>query len=310
MIIQNLSYPIERAGVSDFSTMSTYQRCGLKGFMQYSINRSPCGVNFPIQFGVAYHKFREILEISYKKAPPENLGDREWQQKIYTVAWRIASLSFVDPPHDHKKAYLTTARLESACSQAFDIWLNEKASNRYEILFSEQSFDLELPSGRRFGGRFDQILEWNGNLWVRDFKTTSRMGKTYSQTFDPHNQMTGYVWAAQILSGRRVEGVIADVVYNTKNQGPTFHEFLATRNTGHIERWVQTVDFELGEIDRMHEEMCFPMRTGACHDFGGCYFRDCCKKTGWYMMEKWLASNTDESHWDFSNPDAEEGSVD
>lgn len=305
--------PIQRADVLDISTIGTYQRCPTKGLYQYGFNRSPIGVNYPIQFGVSYHKFREILEVSYKKLLTDGvdvLNSKESQRQVYLLAWGMASRSFENPPLDHKKAYLTDSRLESSCRKSFDNWLHEKMTGRYNVLYSEQSFDLSLPSGRRFGGRFDQILEWNGKLWVRDYKTVSRMGKTYGEQFEPNNQMTGYVWAAQELSGRRVEGVIIDVCYNTKNVGPDFYEFLTTRTPDHIERWVETIEAEIKEIDSYYEADLFPMRTGACHDFGGCYFRDACKKSSWPMIERWLLANTNESHWDFMNPEAEEGVVD
>jgi hypothetical protein len=307
-----ITMPIERSEVSDNSEISTHQRCPTKGLYQYGLNRAPIGTNYPIQFGVSYHKFREILEVVFEAHPREGDGllDKEWQRETYELAWYAASKKFEDPPLDHKKAYLTTSRLSNACQLAFENWLHEKATGRYVVLFNEQAFDLALPSGRRFGGRFDQILEWNGKLWIRDFKTVSRMGKTYGDQFEPNNQMTGYVWAAQELSGRRVEGVIIDVCYNTKNQGPEFHEFLTTRTPEHIERWLETIESETKEIDRYYEAGVFPMRTQACHDYGGCYFREACKKSSWPMIERWLEANTVESHWDFMNPEAEEGVVD
>jgi len=317
---KGITLPIHRADVLDNSTVGTYQRCPTKGLYQYGFNRAPIGTNYPIQFGVAFHKFKEILEVSYKNILSTSLGtgflgvditkNKEAQRSLYTLAWGVASKDFENPPLDSKKAYLTDSRLENSCRKAFDNWVHEKSTGRYNVLFTEQAFDLALPNGRRFGGRFDQILEWNGKLWIRDFKTVSRMGKTYGEQFEPNNQMTGYVWAAQELSGRRVEGVIIDVCYNTKNLGPEFYEFLTTRTTAHIDRWTETVEAEIEEIDNYYKADHFPMRTGACHDFGGCYFRDACKKSSWPMIERWLLANTTESHWDFMNPEAEEGVVD
>lgn len=304
-----VSMPIERTKVCDNSEVGTHQRCPTKGLFQYGMNRAPIGTNYPIQFGVAYHKFREILEVVWLEKPGD-LTDRDWARGVFELAWFAAIKGWEDPPLDHKKAYLTESRLSQACTKAFDNWLHEKQTGRFNVLFTEQAFDLALPSGRRFGGRFDQVLEWNGKLWVRDFKTVSRMGKTYGDQFEPNNQMTGYVWAAKELSGRPVEGVIIDVCYNTKNQGPEFYEFLTTRTPEHIERWIETIETEIVEIDRYYESMTFPMRTQACHDYGGCYFREACRKSSWAMVERWLEEKTTESHWDFMNPEAEEGVVD
>lgn len=309
-MLEGITYSQEPREVKDHSTVSTFVRCPMKGYYQYSIHRSPIGVNYPIQFGVAYHKFREVLELIFKKNPEVNLSDRQWQRETYQLAWQIATKDYEDPPLDHKKAYLTTARLDASCNKGFSAWLHEKSTGRYIVLFTEQAFDLSLPSGKRFGGRFDQILEWNGKLWVRDFKTVSRMGRTYGEQFEPNNQMTGYCWAAQELSGRKVEGVIIDVLYNTKNQGPDLHEFLTTRTPEHSQRWIESTEKEIEDIEDYHRKQVFPMRTGACNDYSGCYFRDCCKKSSGAMQMKWLEANTTESKWDFMNPEAEEGVTD
>ena len=62
MTIKGLSLPIVEPEVFDNSMLSTFQRCPRKGFYQYGLQRSPSGTNYPIQFGVGYHKFRETLE--------------------------------------------------------------------------------------------------------------------------------------------------------------------------------------------------------------------------------------------------------
>ena len=48
--------------VLDFSVLNTHMRCPRMMFYNYVLNRSPQGENFPIGFGVAYHKYREELE--------------------------------------------------------------------------------------------------------------------------------------------------------------------------------------------------------------------------------------------------------
>jgi len=48
--------------VMDNSASSEYARCPRRGFYRYGLRRGFVGVNYPIQFGLAYHKYREIIE--------------------------------------------------------------------------------------------------------------------------------------------------------------------------------------------------------------------------------------------------------
>lgn len=324
--IKGLSLPIVEPEVFDNSMLSTFQRCPRKGFYQYALQRAPAGINFPIQFGVAYHKFRESLEHLYNELVVEggkDLDDPKFRVLLFEVAAKRALqvtrltdpdgkpyYGWKEPPVEHRHSYLSESRLLITCRDAFETWLDEKEEGKTVIVLTEQSFDLDLPNEERYGGRFDQLVTLNRNLWLRDFKTTSRMGQGYAARFDPDNQMPGYIWASQRLSDEEVEGVIIEVVYNTKTKGPEFHPFLSTRTPWQIENWVEEVANEIEGVRRHFLNGIFPKRTTACNDYGGCFFREACRCDGWPNIERWLLSNTSHSVWDFANPEKEEGVVD
>jgi hypothetical protein len=295
----------------DNSILTTSQRCPRKALYQYFYNRAADGRNVPIGFGLAYHKFREVLELNYLKVC---VGDGRDLQEVAPSLFKLALYEALDgyenPPEAHNKAYLSRGRLELTCEQAFVEWMAEKRKNIFVVLEAEQAFQLPLPSGDLFGGRFDQILEWNGKLWIRDFKTTSRMGRDYHRMFDPNDQMTAYTWAASQLSGRPVQGVIIEVVYNTKTQGPKHHSIVSARTQAHIDEWLRNVQIAINDLNSYVESGYFPMRTTGCNDYGGCYFRDCCAMSSEVMRTAWLETKTIESHWDFMDPDKETGVTD
>ena len=328
--LAGLTLPIYDIEVFDNSILSTFQRCPRKGFYQYGLRRAPLGINYPIQFGVAYHKFQEVIENLYKKLivdGDKKLEDPKTQRLIYELAFSkatevtrvfqggVAELSWVDPPIGHDKEYLTKARLDATCEEAFDAWIEEKREGIIEVILSEQGFDLIIsenwPVGpMRYGGRFDQLISWNRKLWLRDFKTTTRMGKTYGQKFDPDNQMSGYVWAGGLLSGQPIEGASIETVYNTKTKGPEFHNHLSTRTDWQIANWKEEAIDEISTVRDHFVKRTFPKRTDSCNDYGGCFFRDACRRDGWGNIQRWLEANTVESFWDFTDPEGEEGTVD
>lgn len=300
--------PVVPKAVLDTSVLQTHQRCPRKAYYQYWLNRSPSGKNYPIGFGLAYHAYREWMERAWIDSGQDLAKDGPVCHS-YGVR-RAMEVYPDDPPLGHKKEFLTRQRLRDSLEQAYTLWQTEKRQGIFKVLEVEQGFQLAFPNGRLFGGRMDQILEWNGQLWVRDFKTTSRMGATYAKQFDPNDQMTCYTWGASVLSGRKVQGVIIQVIYNTKTKGPEHHQFITTRSPAHIEEWQQNVEREGRLVDEHTAEEYFPMRTTGCSDFNGCFYRDCCGLSSWKQRDAWLRTHTIESHWDFMNPDDEEGVVD
>lgn len=310
--------PVYQPRVLDHSTIEAHARCPRKAFYSYYLRRGPIGTNYPIGWGVVYHKFRELLDVQWLSAIEEGRHPKELVKDVARVdqmrrnAFELSTANWEDPPPEHKKAWMTYDRLSDTLDMGYERWLTEKRQGEIIVLFTERAFELFLPSGRPYGGRMDQIVMWNGKLWARDFKTTSRMGASFPQQFEPNNQMTGYTWAAKEISLRDVEGVIIEVPYNTKTKGPEIHQFLSTRNKGHLEQWIASIEDEQDNIElhlaRTKERglLAWPMRTTSCSDYGGCYYRGACQQSTPVMVEKWLEANTKYSEWDFTNPEGEE----
>lgn len=301
-----INLPVVEPRAYDFSTLSTFQQCPRLAYYRYWLGRTPTEVSYPLMFGNAYHAYRENLENLFLKN--DRTEDEEAWTLFHGLALRVAlDLYPEDPPLGHKKEFLTRTRLIETCEQAFAGWQIEKRQKRMVVIASEQAFELPLGRGDLvFGGKFDQLLEWNGQLWVRDFKTTSYMGKTYANQFEPNAQITGYTWAAQQLSGRRVAGVIIETVYNTKTKGPEHSMFLSTRTDFHISEWMDDIEATRAEVSQATTSGVFPKRTPACTMFGGCIFRECCSMTSWASREEWLLNHTVERRWDFAATEEED----
>lgn len=300
--------PVRQRKSLDNSILESVARCPRLGFYNYYINRSGRGENYPINFGIVYHKFRETLERMYIQWCIKEEKDLHANQKVlFEVARAVAVKDWKDPPIEHKKGYLDLGRLDKTFDEAFESWLSEKSRGVIKIIGTETAFELPLDgSGRLFSGRLDQIIEWNRRLWVRDFKTVGRKSD-WSEDYNPAHQFTGYVWAAQKLSGRKIEGVIVDVIYNIKTKGPEFHPIFANRTSDDIRMWQEWVESEYDNWERYIATDTWPMRTTGCGDYGGCYFRECCNRGNWPSIENWLEEKTIHSFWDPMNPDREEG---
>ena len=299
-----LSLPVFDRSALDYSILSTHQRCPRKGLIRYWHGRAPLSVNYPMEFGSAYHTYREILEKLYLAHFPEGKGMPDEDQ---IKAWHMEALTAAlagypeNPPPDHAKAYLTQIRLEENCEVGLDQWTQEKQDGNVRILAVEQAGQLELPNGEQYGFKIDAIIEWNRGVWVRDHKTTTRKGRTYAHAFQVNDQFTGYTWAASQLTGKQVKGCIVNSVYNVTKTIGEHEPFIVTRTQWDIDDWLAGTQAEIAEVRRHEEAGEWPKRTVACDDFGGCWLRECCGHThSWREQDEWLKGHTKEEVWDFS----------
>jgi len=320
----------------DNSTISEYGACPRKGFYRYGLRRGFKGKSWPIQFGLAFHKYREEVE-NMMREEKEGLTD-----EIHLAAIDIALEGWEDPPMEDKKGYLDRLRLFQTCEAAKKRIRNEIESGEIEVTRTEDSFDLELPFWvcrscgwatleesetcskcsepslfrARHGGRIDQFIKdkaRKGLDMVKDFKTTSYKPYNYEEKFDPNNQFFGYTWARSELSGRKCDGAIIETVHNTKTIGPIITQHYVTYSEGQIEAWQVEQMIERQIIMTMWSRveelgyLAFPKRTQECSSWGGCPFRGACRGGSAFEIEAWLEARTIESHWDYTDPNEEAG---
>lgn len=277
----------------DHTRIAVFHECPRKFYYMHVRNRYPGGGEtsggaYPLEFGVAYHKFRHVLEVS---------GD--FEQALQAALDHYKE----DPPLEHKKYYLDRDRLRQTCKIAYDWWAAEKKEGQIVVVGSELPFEVTLPSGRILSGVIDQTVEVRGRggisgLLPRDFKTTSREGPTWEVNLSPYLQFSIYPIALQTLSGRPVGGAIVERVYNTAKQGPEIRERFVGRSPGNLEDALRTIESTLDMIEQCHKTGYYPMHTNACGQWSGCPFRDACNTSSEEARERWLESQTVERVWD------------
>jgi hypothetical protein len=342
-----VSLPIYKPGpVMDKSVEEDHLNCPRLGFYKHGLRRGFPGINYPIQYGNAYHKYRDTLEklILASGIKDASVPTLEMHNEAFTAAIK----DYKNPPENHYYGYLTLGRVVAACAMAFKRVLEERRTGRITVTQSEQPVDLEMdwwictncswteviPKDTphdyhqvcvvcgedyirgRHGGVIDQFIIFNSlndARMIRDFKTTGRMGATYNNKWDPNSQIQGYVWDGSRLSGREFDGAMIETVYNTKKVGPEIHQFYVEYTKGQQEQWEASRMIERQFIMTMYNRveelgyLAFPQRTNHCPAYGGCAFKDPCKSSSAYEIEKWLDDHTEEHHWDFFSAHSEEG---
>jgi hypothetical protein len=129
------------------------------------------------------------------------------------------------------------------------------------------------------------------------------LGSTYFYQFRPNNQVTGYVWGATGLSGRRVSGTIVNAIGVYKASATKFERHITTRNEADIREWLQNVRSVAEEIQHHKRTGFWPMRTAACTLYGTCEFHGVHTLTTQIERTKRLEADYVKNEWNFESPE-------
>ncbi len=139
-------------------------------------------------------------------------------------------------------------------------------------------------------GHLDRIVDFGGELYVMDRKTTgSTPGPYYFLQYEPNNQMTLYTLASQIVMHSPIRGVIIDVAqiavgFSRFTRGFTY------RTKDQIDEWMNDLAYWLRKAEEFADWDYWPQNDTACDKFGGCKFREICSKSP-QVREQFLAGN-------------------
>lgn len=288
----------------DSTCIATAKQCFRKYFFSMVIAfRVPKGgVMIYLPFGACYHTFRHELENQFKIHGLNGLD------KCLQPAWNKAEKDWPgDPlPKSSKWDYLTKEYLLVSCIVAFNHWKNEKIQGLYEILATEQPFEVMIDGKRTSGGTADQILRWNSDPWGRDFKTTGKEPQWYERgDLDPKDQFIRYTHGEGGLIGEEIKGQIVEVLFHhkvtkTHNGKPFIRSFIVAYTPSQIERWKQEQIVFEKLIDICRKADVWP----ACETFCSyCDYHSVCKIGTERGMAAKLQQNFIQKHWDFKNID-------
>jgi hypothetical protein len=162
----------------------------------------------------------------------------------------------------------------------------------------EHSFQLPVDNGIVFSGHLDRLVEFGGNTYIQDQKTTATtITAYYFKQYEMDTQMSMYSFAGRSVFGLPIKGVMIDgaqiaVGFSRFERGFTF------RSEDVLEEWY---DDAMGTIERVvkaTKENHFPRNRSACNNYGGCPFRDVCSKAP-SVREQFLKADFEKGkRWD------------
>lgn len=154
----------------------------------------------------------------------------------------------------------------------------------------EHSFAIPVDNGITFTGHLDRLVDYAGNPYVMDQKTSgSTIGPYFFDQFNPNTQMSMYTFAGQVSLGVPVKGVIIDAAQIAVGF-TRFERNFTMRTEDQLEEWYESSMYWIAQAQRAVRENYFPMNTASCGNYGGCEFRNICGKSP-HVREQFLKSN-------------------
>lgn len=250
------------------------------------------------------HDINQAL-MAIKSSWPENLPTDDWRTlaKCVTVfteyVRRYPSESFkivggLENPMIEVPFTLDTSMCLPVCKECG--WDN----GEYAISESHTCANCRSPlEPIEYGGIFDGLVEFGGQIYVFEHKTASQMGAGYFNQFKPNNQITGYVWAGSQLSGQRVNGAMINAIGLYKASPTKFERSITSRSPAEIAEWMNYLWHEACAIDKHKRDGVWPFRTSSCTLYGRCEYHSVHTLSSELERERMLEQDYKQEHWDY-----------
>lgn len=157
-----------------------------------------------------------------------------------------------------------------------------------------------------YGGIFDGLVDSGGPAaqhYVLEHKTTSRLGPTYMYQFKPNNQVSGYIWAAGQLSGKKIAGALVNAICVTSGGKVEFRREITTRTEYDLEVWAKDVQTTCSMIRDAERTGKWPRFTKSCTMYGKCEFHDVHTKGDPETEQRILDQDYEVRHWSHESRD-------
>lgn len=231
-----------------------------------------------LDFGIAYHVGLETHAKLIASGTEPELALRQSLVAAMKSAW--------DNGMARDNTYKNVANLCRAIIGNIDTYASNPAVTTHILrdgraaveLSFKINLDMYSPDGEPYilCGHLDRVVEFNGKLYVLDYKTsTYALSENYFANYSPNNQMTLYNAAASAILDRPVSGFIVDAVQILVN-GERYHREIITRPPECLEEWLSDLKIWIRQAELYAETGQYPMNDTACSMYGGCEYRNVC----------------------------------
>lgn len=275
----------------DATTLKAYEKCPTYYNNKYRQNWQRVGGNIHLWFGGIYAGALEKYHRLRATGADKESALLDVVRWVLIESWdheRDAAGNRLPGTGKARTFPLTTSYKDRSTLLRTIIWyVDEFAEDPYATYVRadgspavEASFRLPVDNGLVLCGHIDRLaVDREANIFVHDQKTTgSTISSSYFKQFKPDTQFTLYTFAGKAIYNIPVKGVIVDAVQIASG----FSRFARSPvlfTEGELNEWYDDTLAMIEEIQAASREEFFRHNRMACHDFGGCEFREICSRT-------------------------------
>jgi hypothetical protein len=272
----------------DNTALSTYMRCPAEYEKAYRQHRRSGGTTPALAFGTVIHC---AMEAHYSVAECSEADLIEQVHLAMAEGWQDHGVE--DDIRTFDRAFLEYKKFLRISGLP---WREESKTVGWpDRPLVEQSGEVAIPGARHpYAYKIDRIYKAQNQYFVEDHKTTSRFDKNFFRQFELDNQMMGYAYCAQLITGKPIAGVRISAWVIHKNDS-LFEKRTISFSQVRLDDWARNYDRWLDKVENSYRNMetnigfskeptqddiedAFPLNLWACHGrkYGSCPYIGVC----------------------------------
>ena len=174
--------------IYDYTAINTFQNCRKKYYYQMIRHLQTKTKSPALLFGGAIH---DALDVYYTSGLDN--------------AIKVFGETYIETEGDELRTLENGIKLLTHYSEVY-------ANEPFKVLGKPEA-GFVFPIGDfLWGGRMDLPVEWGGDLWIVEHKTTSSLRSNFFRQFALDKQITSYICAAENFTGRKCMGCIVNAM--------------------------------------------------------------------------------------------------
>lgn len=297
----------------DSTSLGWFKTC--PRYYQYNmlLALSPVSKSIHLSFGGWYAAGLEVYAHRRAEGLSHDAATVAMVRWVLNETWDTETDSPWEPPPDHKDASIKNRanlirslvwNVEERLTSPFTTVILSNGKPAVELSFNFPVFEI---AGEQISlsGHLDEVVEADGQYWVRDDKTTKgALNAQYFGNYSPNPQMTLYTIAGKVILDAPVRGVLVKAA----QIGVNFTRFVTQqipRPAAVLTEWLTDTKLTI-ELARQYAEANYwPMNDTSCSRFGGCPYQKVCNLSPSHR-QAWLDQDFESRPW---NPLAARGDV-
>lgn len=260
----------------DYSMLSCFQACKRKFYFRYVRHLVGTKRQTALEFGTSIHAALEVW--SSTQSVDQAL-------KAFDTSWAEAG---GDAPDDAK-------RTKAMADKVLKGYFKKYAQEPFEIVSTETPFEINMGN-YMYIGRMDKVIKWDDVIGPMDHKTSSSLGYSTFDQYNPNMQVDGYIYACQKCLDPNAYMALMDVILIAKTK-QEYARSKETRSQEQIDAFPQLFLEVIAEIEQAEKTGKYTPCYGQCSNYGNCPYRMLCTESP-KVWEDLIAGYFKEEVWD------------